>query len=105
MLRLGTILQEKEPWTPLLIVTAAFGLALYRHLRTDSAAIPSPPSSVPDLSQVSQGKEPKLYAMNPEEREYREGFMREAIAMVRSIRTSTKSTISLPSSSKTADSS
>ena len=77
------IWQAKESWKALVLASAALGLALYC-LRAQQTAT----SKTTDASQVNT--EPcqdgeALHvpdAMDPEERAYHEGFMREAIAMV-----------------------
>lgn len=77
-------LKEKELWTPLLIASAALGLALYQTLKRQH---PSPTSatkpSQTDGKPCQDSKaDPRLNVMTPEERAYHERFMREAIAMV-----------------------
>jgi hypothetical protein len=85
MNRTGRLLRQ-EQWTPIVVASAALGLALY-HLYTRGRK-PAPPSAL-DRSQVGEEQtcqasddDHKLDAMNAEERAYHERFMREAIAMV-----------------------
>jgi tRNA-specific adenosine deaminase 2 len=75
--------QVKESWKALVLASAALGLALYC-LRAQQTAT----SKTTDASQVNTEPcqdDEALHvpdAMDPEERAYHEGFMREAIAMV-----------------------
>jgi tRNA-specific adenosine deaminase 2 len=78
-----TIWQAKESWKALVLASAALGLTLY-YLRAQQ----TPTSRAANTSQVNteQCQDDEAIhvpdAMDPEERAYHEGFMREAIAMV-----------------------
>ena len=79
---MNAFLHGKGPWVTLAATCTALGLALY-HLHL--ARSPSQANLSPHLAQENcQDHDPTHVpdAMDPEERAYHEGFMREAIAMV-----------------------
>ncbi|KAH7380630.1 cytidine deaminase-like protein [Pyrenochaeta sp. MPI-SDFR-AT-0127] len=80
-----TLWQEKEPWTTLLVASAALGLVLYSlHTRPPPTASNSKPSQVDErLCQDADASDIDQFpnTMKAEERVYHERFMREAIAM------------------------
>ena len=81
---MNAILKGKQPWQALALASAGLGLALY-YLFTQQSLTPNNPSHSTVLQQDRQDNEAVHTAddMGPEERAYHEGFMREAIAMVK----------------------
>jgi tRNA-specific adenosine deaminase 2 len=78
--------QAKESWKPLVLASAALGLAFY-YLHAQQTAAPQTAHTLQVDAEPRQDDEAIHVpdAMDPEERAYHEGFMREAIAMVNHI--------------------
>ena len=78
------ILQGKESWKALVLASAGLGLGLY-YLHTQQSTTTNNNPNPPQLIQEERQDNEAIHvpdAMDPEERAYHEGFMREAIAMV-----------------------
>ncbi|KNG49560.1 trna-specific adenosine deaminase subunit tad2 [Stemphylium lycopersici] len=76
-------LQGKESWKALVLASAALGLGLY-YLHAQQPATTNNQPNPPQVIQEERQDNEAIHApdaMDPEERAYHEGFMREAIAM------------------------
>lgn len=78
------ILKVKESWQALLVASAGLGLALYWLFAQQSTTTTRPlHSTVKEHDRQDYEAVRETDDMAPEERTYHEGFMREAIAMVK----------------------